>query len=298
MSTRKGREFIDPCSIIDIRGDSVAPYLSILINNIQIWGKDSESAPPEYIVRTLAKRGAIAYDRDAGEWFAYSAIGERDRFGYPKKISVIQESGRMSGEITVGDKICIYPANALFFPPVSEIIRRVATLEFLSVAMAQNVNALKQATALIYEDADLNQQIDKAERDRLAGKPTVKIYNKSGSEIRAEQFSAPANSYLLDFLEVWKNTKEELDAITGRATVGEKTERRITEEISVIENAASTSIDVMIDTFNAHSKRYGINAYAVRGSEIRINTPKPAQGAQNEGVEAQNEEGNINDGTE
>ena len=68
---------------------------------------------------------------------------------------------------------------------------------------------------------------------------------------------------------VYTQTLEELDAATGRATLGEKNERRITDEVTVIENAASSTIDVVIDTFNRFARWYGVDAMAARGSEVR-----------------------------
>lgn len=275
MATRDNRKFPDPCGAdsVVVRGEDIAPNLAIFINNIQVYGAAVKSTPPAYIVRTLAKHGGIAYDRDAGEWFKYISVGMPDRYHYPKKIRVYMSDGRYSGDIPVSDRICIYPANALFFPPVKEITRRVATKSFISTALAQNINALKVANAILYDDETLAGNIDRAEKERLAGKSTVKIYLKEGQTLRTEAFSPAAASHILDLLEIWRNTNEELDAICGRVSLGEKNERRINEEISVIENAANATIDALVDTFNAHSDYYGIDAHAVRGSSLRRNEP-------------------------
>src|SRR5699024_10073044 len=98
-------------------------------------------------------------------------------------------------------------------------------------------------------------------------------------------------SNIPDFLEIWKNTLEELDALTGRAAIGEKNERRITEEVAVIENAASTSIDVLTDTVNKFAEWYGDDVHAVRGSALRrtTTTPPDAAGSPQTG-ETENEE--------
>ena len=80
--TREGRRWIDPCTreaLAGVKGGEAAALLSILINNIQIFGRDADSAPPTFIAKTLVMRGAVAYDTVSGEWFAFNAVGETDR---------------------------------------------------------------------------------------------------------------------------------------------------------------------------------------------------------------------------
>ena len=298
MSTRQSRKLIDPCRFKEGAGE-YSPALSIFVNNVQVFGKATEETPPNFIVRTMAERGGSIYSRTLNAWFAYIPNGRNDYAGYPKYVSLLGDNGRVIKRVKAdGEEYCLFPANACFYPPLEEIARRVDTLKRLSIAVSQNIDALKQANAIYYRDPDLKSQIERAERERLEGRATVSIpltKNTGEGDIYTEKFSPDAQSYLQDYLALWIDTREELDALTGRATLGEKSERRITEEISVIQSAASTSIDVLIDNINMHAKYYGVDIKAARGNEIRINTPKPAQDAQNEGIEAQNKEGNTNE---
>lgn len=271
--TRQGRK-IDPC--IDPNGVLRArstPFLSILVNNIQVYGKDVETAIPTFIVRTLVENGMVAFEKTSGEWAACVRQGKNLRTGFPKYVKLRGEDGKLSAPIDVQSKdsnVHVYYANAYMSPVAYDVTRRVALLDFVSNAIVQNVNALRQATAIIYDDETLATDIERAQRERENGESTIKLYGGlTANGIRLENFASGAQSNIMDFLELWRNTIEELDAVTGRAALGEKNERRITEEIAVIENAASTSIDVLIDTVNKFAEWYGDDVHAVRGSSLR-----------------------------
>ena len=279
--TREGRRWIDPCTreaLAGVKGGEAAALLSILVNNIQIFGRDADSAPPTFIAKTLVMRGAVAYDVVSGEWFAFNAVGETTREGLPLRVKLILDGrGRMSPTMDVErDGIRIFPATPMFSAPAWEVIRRVDTLAYIQNAIGQNVDALRQIAAVVYNDKTLTASIQKAEADRAAGKSTTSVYAPIGSEVKLLNFSPDAKSNIPDLMAVYTQTLEELDAATGRATLGEKNERRITDEVTVIENAASSTIDVVIDTFNRYAKWYGVDAMAARGSEVRSEAA-PAQ---------------------
>ena len=299
--TRQGRK-IDPCAWNEsgVRRSHGIPFLSILINNIQVYGADTENAIPTFIVRTLVERGMVAFETTTKEWSACVKAGKNLRTGFPKYVRLKGEDGRLSEPIDVQSKysnVHVYYANAYGFPIATDIFRRVNTLDFISGAIVQNVNALRQATAIIYHDNNLDEQIERAQRQREAGESTITLYGgMSESDIELKNFATGSVSNIPDFLEIWKNTLEELDALTGRAAIGEKNERRITEEVAVIENAASTSIDVLIDTVNKFAEWYGDDVHAVRGSELRKSTTTPPDGAGGSQTgETDNEEENINE---
>ena len=278
--TREGRRWIDPCTreaLAGVKGGEAAALLSILINNIQIFGADAENAAPTFIAKNLVLRGAVAFDTISREWFAFNAVGETTREGLPLRVKLILDGrGRMSPTMDVErDGIRIFPATPMFSAPAWEVIRRVDTLAYIQNAIGQNVDALRQIAAVVYNDKTLTASIQKAEADRAAGKSTTSVYAPIGSEVKLLNFSPDAKSNIPDLMAVYTQTLEELDAATGRATLGEKNERRITDEVTVIENAASSTIDVVIDTFNRYAKWYGVDAMAARGSEVRRNTVQP-----------------------
>lgn len=298
--TRQGRK-IDPCAWNEygVQRSRGIPFLSILINNIQVYGADTENAIPTFIVRTLVERGMVALETTTKEWSACVKAGKNLRTGFPKYVRLKGEDGRLSEPIDVQSKysnVHVYYANAYGFPIATDIFRRVNTLDFISGAIVQNVNALRQATAIIYHDNNLDEQIERAQRQREAGESTITLYGgMSESDIELKNFATGSVSNIPDFLEIWKNTLEDLDALTGRAAIGEKNERRITEEVAVIENAASTSIDVLIDTVNKFAEWYGDDVHAVRGSALRrTNTTPPdaAEGTQTDETKGQEEENN------
>lgn len=275
MATRTGRQgFVDPCLSKYAETGHNAPFLSILINNIQVFGSDTDETPPHFISKTLVMNGGIAFLRDSKKWAAFRSVAPANYAGIPKKIRLVGDLGRLSAPMDVdGEKVCVIPANAFFFPPALDVIRRVETLDMIAGAVGQNIDALRQCTAITYDDESLKGRIEEAENKRLKGARTVSIQKSPGASMEIKNFTPDTKSYIMDFMEVWKQTLEELDAVTGRATIGEKNERRITEEVSVIEDAASTAIDVVIDTFNEYAEFYEIKAIAARGSSLKRITP-------------------------
>lgn len=294
MATRTGRQgFVDPCLSKYAETGHNAPFLSILINNIQIFGSDTEDTPPHFISKTLVMNGGIAFLRKDKKWAAFRSVSPANYAGIPKKIRLVGDLGRLSAPMDVdGKDVCVIPANAFFCPPAYDVLRRVEMLDMISGAVGQNIDALRQCTAIFYDDDTLKSGITDAENKRLKGARTVSIQKTPGAQVDIKNFTPDAKSYIMDFMEVWKQTLEELDAVTGRATIGEKNERRITEEVSVIEDAASTSIDVIIDTFNEYAEFYEIDAIAARGSSIKRNIPGEEEQPPEPQPETQNEEDN------
>lgn len=294
MATRTGRQgFVDPCLSKYAETGHNAPFLSILINNIQIFGSDTEDTPPHFISKTLVMNGGVAFLRKDKKWAAFRSVAPANYAGIPKKIRLVGDLGRLSAPMYVdGKDVCVIPANAFFCPPAYDVLRRVEMLDMISGAVGQNIDALRQCTAIFYDDDTLKSAITDAENKRLKGARTVSIQKTPGAQVDIKNFTPDAKSYIIDFMEVWKQTLEELDAITGRATIGEKNERRITEEVSVIEDAASTSIDVIIDTFNEYAEFYEIEAIAARGSSIKRNIPGGEDQPPEPQPDPQNEEDN------
>lgn len=270
MATREGRRR-DPCEE-PFDGRLLRGPLSTFCDNVQIFGKDTEEEPPTFIIRTLLMRGAIAFDRKSNRWFAFTATGPRRRDGFPSQVRLHYGFGKTSNDIQVfmdrDDDVCIIPANAFMDPPSREILSRMQTLDMISTAMAQNIDALKQCAGILYHDQTLTNQLDRAEKARLQGRSTVHLQTKIGDDVKLVNFGPEARSFIPDFLAVWTNTVEELDEATGRVKIGEKTERRTDDEISVIENSACSAIDTVINTFNRYCKFYGVRARAERGAEL------------------------------
>lgn len=279
--TRQGRRAIDPCIVppAERGGGEVAALLSIFADNIQIFGADTETTPPTFISRVLIERGGVAFLRDIKEWTKFNSVGERDRFGLPKRISLVGDRGQLSAPVAVdGDRVCVIPAAPFFNVPAQTVARRVDTLGFISQAIAQNVEALRQIACIKYTNPAMAADVEKAERDRVAGKATTKIYTPMGDDVNVINFSPNAQSHITDLLALYVQTLQELDAAIGRTTVGEKQERRISEEMTVIENSACSAIDVTIDTFNRFCDFYKIDAYMVRGSALnRSKKPQEPQ---------------------
>ena len=98
----------------------------------------------------------------------------------------------------------------------------------------------------------------------MQGENIVKIKRALGQNIEVINFGADAVSFIPDLLAAWSQTTEELNSIVGTATVGEKQERRISQEIALIEDSSSAIIDLLINTINEHARMYNVDIEASR----------------------------------
>lgn len=278
--TRNARRIADPCvADFDGRGGLFPAYLSIFCDNVQIDGAAVSDTPPGFIVRTLAVRGGIVYSKSLNEWSAFVPDSPRNRFGFPKTVRLVGDGGRLSGSVELGDDFVLFPANATFSPVSWQIARYCDTLDFISNAIFQNVDAIKQCALVTYTDESMRGQLENANRRRLKGESFATVYAAPGTEVKVENLTPNgAKSFLPDFMNLWSQTRQELDEITGRATVNEKNERRINAEMTLIENAASATIDTLINTGNEYAKMYGVDVKFSRRSVIVRN--EQAEGGQ------------------
>lgn len=304
MATRAGRkDRWDPCKCLK-GGGVYAPFLSILAHNIRVTGSDAESAPPTFIVRTLIERGAIAYVRSANVWAGFVSVGRLRRTGFPRRVRLVGDNGLLSGELFVEEDkdadVCIIPANAYMFPPRASIEEKVDSLRVTANAIGQNLDALRACMLIMYNDKNLAAQIEEAERKRLSGARTVSICKAIGQDVETSVFTPEADSHITELLALWGNTIEELDELTGRVKIGDKTERRTDDEIDVIRKSAFTSVDMLIDTPNEFAKWYGLDVRFAEASSEPVDGREPEDGgvAEPEGNEAQGANDETEEGEE
>lgn len=240
-----------------------ALYTSRLVASIAISGADTESAPPYFIAKTLVENGMCVYIPASGEWAEGYPVGRMDRYEFPTGVRVRTERGISSRVLRVPQDAFVFPANALRAPIVPDIRAREDMLNFLAVALRSNVDATKAGTLIRYSDPTMKAQVEQAVRDVKNGAPVVSLQSSFADDVTIEQLLPASPSIVPDLLSAWVNTTEELDALTGLVRIGEKEERRTREEIEGLELAAEgTAVGIIIDTFNAYAKWYGVDAVA------------------------------------
>lgn len=291
--TREGRKTVDICGLALWETGSgkysVSPFLSILVNNIELEGEAVKDTPPQYIVYTLATRGGIAYLKDINEWTAFNTVGKRDRYNLPRKVRLYNNDGYLSEAVNVSNDIYIFPANAEYYPPVNEIKKRVFRLNELDLNIHQNLNVLRQATAVVTDDEDLSTQVQRANKEREEGATTVTLVKKPGAELGIENFTPAAQSHLLEYAELEKEAYTQLNEIVGVANVGEKNERRIESEINLISESSGAIIDTLVSSINKWAEWYGIDVHARR----RLSTAPTAERKEEKPAEGEEEGENV-----
>lgn len=283
--TREGRKFIDPCDDTDRQIGGLPPYLSMLVNNIDLDGAAIKKTPPDFIVYALAMNGGIAYSPELNEWAEFVQSGTSDRYGMPRTVRLIGDGGDVAREISVADaRVHIYPANAEFIPPIKQINRLLARLNEVEINIQQNMVVMRQATAIIVEDDSLDKELKKADKDRRSGATQVILHKRTGATLELANFSPNCQNYLPTYLEYERELLRRLDNATGVIQVDEKNERRIQSEISAIEEGASAQIDLIISSINRYAKYYGDDILARRKGVHVSNTEQNAkqEGEKNE----------------
>lgn len=287
MATRNNRKWRD-CDPCNVRGyDNISPYLSRLINNIDISGMATENTAPYFIAYVMATVGGIAYVRSANEWVKFMPIYVKKRYGIlPRWVKLWSEERQAwSGAVEIkkdGD-VVIFPANAEFYPLADKIDELVTSLNTVEDNISQNLNNLRQLAVAVVRDNKLKNQLIALNKLREAGTTALGIIsledNTNGdkaqinavmSRTEAEEavtvvtLSPNAENYLADYLALKQDYREELNNVIGVTEVAEKTERRINSEMEMIENSTYSMIDLLCDSINKYATFYNVDIYAHR----------------------------------
>lgn len=285
MSTRNSRKLIDPCTL---RGyDNISPYLSRLVNNIELQGEAVKHTAPDYIPYIMATEGGVAYIKSANEWVRFMQWGSTYRNGLlPRFVKLWSEDGHTWStpiDLKRNDDIVIFPANAEFYPLANKIDELVKSLNTVEDNISQNLDNLRQLAVAVVRNNKLKNQITALNDLRRAGTTALGVIsleeNVSGdnaninavmSKTEAEEaltvvtLSPNAENYLMDYLELKKDYRQELNNVIGVSEVAEKTERRINSEMEMIENSTYSMIDLLCDSINKYATYYKVDIYAHR----------------------------------
>lgn len=287
MATRSSRLYrdCDPC----IKGiyDNISPYLSRLVNNIDFTGAATDNTAPDFIAYTLATEGGIAYIRSTNEWVKFTADSPIKKFGLiPAAVRLwSDERQEWSGslDITKDGDICIFPANANFYPIVAKVRELVDSLETVETNISQNLNNMRELAVAVTRDNKLTNQLKALNKQRQSGDAVLGILtlttdtNGADANINALlsreeaqdaltviSLTPQVNNNLAEYLELKKDYREELNNTIGVTEVAEKSERRINSEMEMIENSTYAMIDLILDSVNKYAKFYGVDIHGHR----------------------------------
>lgn len=283
--TRENRKYrdCDPCVNNGGSFSELSPYLSRLVNNITVEGAAVDNIAPDYIVYTLATAGGIAYIKSTNDWVEFMPDGPRRVFGtIPARVRLWSEEGQAWSQpisITREEDICIFPANAEFYPLANKIRELVQSLNTVEDSISQNLDNLRQLTVIVTRDKKLKNQLTALNKLRQSGTCAYGVIdipqNKDSlSELLTQEeakdaltmlsLSPNSENYLSTYLELKKDYREELNNVIGVTEIAEKQERRINSEMELIENSTYAMIDLLIDSINKYAKFYNVDILAHR----------------------------------
>ena len=287
MSTRSGRKWRD-CDPCNVRGYAdISPYLSRLVNNITLEGGAIDKTAPDFIAYTLATRGGVAYIRSVNEWTKFTSVQPKKRYGIlPRYVKLwSDENQTWSGQIDTAkdNDVVIFPANTEFYPIADKISELVTSLNTVEDNISQNLNNLRQLAVAVVRDDKLRHQLeilDKGRQEGISALGVISLPARTNSDgttlndiithteaeeaISVVSLSPNAQNYLADYLALKQDYRQELNNTIGVSEVAEKTERRITTEMEMIENSTYAIIDLLCDSINKYAKFYNVDIYAHR----------------------------------
>ncbi len=283
-------------------GRDIALYLAVLCNSVEILGAAVDYTPSGEVVRLLSTYGGAAYNKTDKTWHQFISVSPRRKYGIlPRDIKLKSIDGDEWSEIIDTElfpEICVFPANAVFYPVIDKIAESVVSLQTVEDNISQNLANLRELSVVLASSQKIKTQLEVLNRMRLSGATTgvidvteseEKSANALGQSlddfIRVISLSPNAHNYLPDYLALKTDYREELSKLIGVASVGEKEERRVVSEMEIIENSSYAFIDIIIDSINEYGKLHNVDIYAHRrhsACEQHI-----AAGSTEEGAEAQ-----------
>ncbi len=304
MSTRAGREFCDPCGKDTER--ATAPYLSMLVNNIEVEGKATENTPPQYIIYVLASQGNIAYIPETNDWAEFVSADRNNRFYLPRRVRLKGDSGEYSDAIAVDPLplsqsygIKIIPANVERYAPQKRIRDLLKELDEVKINIRQNLRELRSLAAVVVSDDTLDKELTEANTKREQGATSVVLHKRNATtELEVINFSPNAVSHLTEYLEREEKIYERIDNTIGVTRLADRQERAITSEVEVSRDNSAAIIDMLINSINKYGKYYGIDIHAKRlhdgagdpaAEEIPKDDSDGVQNAQNKAEGGNNE---------
>lgn len=266
MATRCGRKW----RTAEQWGAYDVPYLSILVNNIELSGRAVETIDPFFPVYIMAVTGGAAYVPETNTWAEFTPFGRLLRTGMPRFV-------RLRGDLTwsepieVGDTVHIYPANPEFMPPVFAINARTDMLAAADASIRQNLDSLREMGVAVTDDSRATTQIQQLNNIRRAG-GAFGIFqtDKTSDMLKESPFQVirfgveGVQNNIESYLKLREAYRQELSEIVGIAQLGEKPERRVNGEIDLAIDNSGAIIDLIIASINRYAKYYGDDVHAER----------------------------------
>lgn len=233
----------------------VSRFCSLYHNSFDFENLPKE-LPKRYLIRTLLRRGSIAYDKVTDTYLRYAGIGV-DLYGLPIEYELYGYNGFVARR--KADEVVILRVNDLSLPILPYINIQCNKLVEFDMAVEQNLEAIKTMT--IAEVADTKQELTLKNIATARSIGATKIFvNKkaiTGSGINIQGTGA---QYLIsDLLRDKQIIRNEILTALGIPTANtDKRERVQGMEITASIGETSANIYTCVDTFNYDAEVGGL----------------------------------------
>ena len=197
-----------------------------------------EELPKRYLLKTLYRRGGIAYDKELNLYLPFNAEGV-DLYGLPTMYTLVGYNGFVVRRSPAD--VVILRANDLRQPIKEFCDIQAEKIVNIDMAIEQNLEAIKTMTIVSVADRPTLLTLGNIAESRQIGASMVFV-NKSALQNAREKVFNEALQHL------------------GISTVNTaKAERVQTEEITTAQGQAIENINTVIDTFNHDAEKGGLS---------------------------------------
>lgn len=244
-------------------------FLSMAHNSVK-FDNLPEDLPKRYLLSTLFKYGAIAYDKETGLWLR--AIGKGiDVYGLPKEWQLFGANGFTVNRTP--DEVVICRINDLSAPLLPFLEQQSAKLVDIDSAMAQNLDAIRtQTIAEVADEAQLLSLVNEYESRRLGATVVYRNKNALNPTTDTALKAVPTGAqYLLDKLNEYRTSvfNETLSRIGTISANTDKRERVQGLEVMSAQGYALDSLYVITDTFNSDAELGGLSIRMIPNTSLQ-----------------------------
>ena len=267
MATRNGRlERNDVAEYYTAAKGYKALFAALFCSSVRIEGITDRTGylTDGYIIGTLYESGSVAFHKPTATWWRWAGEGVPNAYGEYDRVRLY--SPYRDGMFAARADVVLLDANSEKFGIARFVGDKCEKLAEFDAAIAQNLDAIKDMSIIVADNAELAAKLKTVDRLRRQGKSvaTISRKNKNGGLASLETLSTGAEFKVDRLQEARRKLYEETLQLVGVDTAFEKGERMITTEAEMQGAETSAYIQIMIDTFNAQSKAQGAPFRLVR----------------------------------
>lgn len=264
MATRRGREIRR--AWVDFETDAnnyERLFASLFQTSIKFNGLEKYLDPnvyglnAEFILKVLYSTGRIAYHKKLNLWLPYWTQGEVNIVGEPKTVTLWGKNG--ANIPAKRSEVALFKAtpNGLILLPY--LRKKAALIADFDNAIKQNLDAIKECTAIITDDKELADGIRAADEQRRAGAAVVCLPRAATNLNKLDIFRTNGTYHITNLIDDRRSLYIECMHIVGVRTPLEKTERVITDEQAAENAEADAYIGTIVKEWNRQAAAQGMD---------------------------------------